>query len=105
MSFADGEKRSALETTVALGQLLMPLATPSQFAAVVELVAANEVGWVGLLGAPTAGDLATLRESDAVAGPLPLLIASDEEGGRVQRLAGILGPLPSAAANASRTTT
>jgi beta-N-acetylhexosaminidase len=58
------------------------------------------LGGVVVMGRPTdgaalAGGLAAMRAA-AVDGISPLA-ASDEEGGRVQRLRGLLGPLPSAA--------
>lgn len=87
-----------LPLRVALGQLLIPMATSADFATVANLASNNEVGSVALLGNPSVEEMALLRASDANAGALPLMIASDEEGGRVQRLGPALGALPAAAA-------
>ena len=57
--------------------------------------AANGLGGVVLLGTPPA-DLATRLAAVRAAGPVVTLVASDEEGGRVQRLAPAIYPLPSA---------
>jgi len=82
-----------------LGQLLMPLALPSELATVARLGSRGRIGGVVLLGAPTRDEVALLdRAADTGS---PLLVGSDEEGGRVQRLAAFLGPLPSAAQQAT----
>jgi beta-N-acetylhexosaminidase len=60
------------------------------------------VGSVALLGSPSSADLAGLQAIDATAA-VPFLVASDEEGGRVQRLASLLGVVPAAADLAART--
>ena len=57
--------------------------------------AANGLGGVVLLGSPPA-DLRTRLAAVRAAGPVVTLVASDEEGGRVQRLASAIYPLPSA---------
>jgi beta-N-acetylhexosaminidase len=85
---------------IQLGQLLVPLATPGDLAVVADLGARGRIGGVVLLGAPTRDQVAQLDLADAAG--LPLMVASDEEGGRVQRLAGALGALPSAAVQATR---
>lgn len=54
-----------------------------------------------LFGSPGAGLRADLRRLRAAAPGGRFLVASDEEGGRVQRLGPLLGPLPSAAAVAA----
>lgn len=81
-----------------LGQLLVPLTMPSDLAAAAVLGARGRIGGVVILGAPSRAQMAQL-ETSAAAG-LPLMVGSDEEGGRVQRLAAELGPLPSAASQA-----
>lgn len=83
-----------------LGQLLVPLVTPDDLPVAARLGARGRIGGVVLLGAPTRDQVAQLDLSDDAG--LPLMVGSDEEGGRVQRLAGTLGPLPSAAAQATR---
>ena len=59
--------------------------------------AAAGIGGITLLGSPRAGlrrDLRAVR--DAARGPVLPFLASDEEGGAVQRLAAAIYPLPSA---------
>lgn len=85
-----------------VGQLLMPLATPAEFGVVADLAARHDIGSVALLGAPTVDDLAVLAGADAAAGSVGLWIASDEEGGRVQRLGAATYPIASAAVFATR---
>lgn len=80
---------------VLIGQLLMPLATPSELATVALLADQQTIGAVALLGSPTAQQLLDLRAGESTGG-LGLLIASDEEGGRVQRLAAATVRVPSA---------
>lgn len=84
--------------------LLMPLLTQSELEQARVLAAAGELGGIALLGSPDAnlaGDLQALQDSAKFAS---VLVASDEEGGAVQRLANLLGPLPSAATNATTST-
>ena len=57
--------------------------------------AANGLGGVVLLGTPPS-TLAAQLASVRAAGPVVTLVASDEEGGRVQRLGPAIYPLPSA---------
>lgn len=83
-----------VEIRVLLGQLLFPLAAPEELALLQPLVAARQVSGVVLLGAPSVDQLAAIDRRDPSG--VPVLVASDEEGGRVQRLAHLLGPLPSA---------
>lgn len=92
---------SIVSDRVALAQLLLPLATPGEFSAYAELAATSQVGGVVVLGAPSHDQLTALPAQDGFG--MRLLVASDEEGGRVQRLAGILGPLPAAATLTSGT--
>jgi len=59
-----------------------------------EPVVASGIGGVVLFGTP-AGDVhAQLLQLHAAAGAWPLLVASDEEGGGIQRLAALTGALP-----------
>ena len=78
----------------------MTLAYPTDFSLVTELSENHEIGFMGILGSPNRQELEGLLENVS-ANPFPLLIASDEEGGRVQRLRAELGRLPSAAELAS----
>ena len=83
-----------------LGQLIMTLAYPNDFQLVQQLSKNHEIGFMGILGSPSRQELGSLNESSHDA-PIPLMIASDEEGGRVQRLRAELGILPSASALSS----
>jgi len=85
---------------LALAQLVLTLATPAELDHAVKLSTDGDLGGVGLLGLPTAEHLVKLSASPA--GPFPLVVASDEEGGPVQRLGPVLVNLPSAASLASR---
>lgn len=84
-----------LPDRVALAQLLLPLVDPGQFPGVVDGAASGEISGFVLLGAPSLDELEELPRVDAAG--VPLLWASDEEGGSVQRLDHLLGPLPTAA--------
>ena len=86
---------AAVPTRVLLGQLLFPLAAPGELTLLDPLVAAGEVSGVVLLGAPSIEQLGGIPRHDA--NGVPLIVASDEEGGRVQRLGHLFGALPSAA--------
>lgn len=77
-----------------LGQLMFPLAAPAELALLDPLVAAGEVSGVIVLGSPTLDQLGAIASEDP--GGVPLIVASDEEGGRVQRLGHLFGALPSA---------
>lgn len=77
-------------------QLLLPLATVDDLAAATALVADTPFGGVTVLGDPDERLAPLLAELQAAAA-VPLIVAIDEEGGPVQRLAGLLGPVPAAA--------
>lgn len=94
---------SCLSTRQRVAQLLLPLATQPELIGAQVFARDGELGGIGLLGQPDdqlAVDLTALQESSFV----PLLVASDEEGGSVQRLATLLGPIPSAAETAQSKT-
>jgi beta-N-acetylhexosaminidase len=55
---------------------------------------ASGIGGVVLFGSPAGDVRAALRRLHAAAGAWPLLVASDEEGGDIQRLASLTGALP-----------
>lgn len=77
------------------GQVLLGLVDrPSGAAAMVREGALAGVAPFGSVSAAEAEELADLRAGDL---PYGVLVAADEEGGRVQRFAGLLGALPSAA--------
>jgi len=86
-----------------VAQLLLPLATQPELPGAQVFAADGELGGIGLLGAPDAG-IAEAIQGLQQASFVPLLVASDEEGGAVQRLGDLLGPVPSAAATAQSKT-
>ncbi len=86
-----------LSTRQKVGQVVLAELTFSQADEAVRLVRDDAVGGIIFLGSPDQGvgqDLARIRSS--VTGRIGPLLATDEEGGRVQRLASVLGALPSA---------
>jgi beta-N-acetylhexosaminidase len=82
------------------GQLLMVMVTSPQLAT--DAIAAGRVGGFGLKGRQSAdvGDEVAAAVADA---PVVPFVASDEEGGTVQRLGRALGPLDAAATFAQGT--
>ena len=92
---------------VQIGQLLFPIMTQGEFPASEELAARGHLGGIVVLGSPNAGigaDIAALQQASALG---PLIVAVDEEGGRVQRVDHLVGAQPSArdiAANETPTT-
>ncbi|MGI9622387.1 MAG: glycoside hydrolase family 3 N-terminal domain-containing protein [Acidimicrobiales bacterium] len=84
----------ALPVRQAAAQLVVTLATPGELGQLDELAEAGEVSGVVVLGAPSTDQIAAIPIAD-VAG-VPMIIGSDEEGGRVQRLSHLLGALPAA---------
>ena len=90
---------------VRVGQLMFPLITQPDFAAAAEAAERGLIGGVVVIGNPTAaiaGDIAAMQNRSLLG---PLIVAVDEEGGTVQRLAGITSTLPSARTAASSLTT
>lgn len=95
-----------LSTRVRAAQLLLPLATQPELAGARVFAADGELGGIGLLGQPDER-LGTELEALQLASFVPLIVASDEEGGGalgVQRLATLLGPIPWAAETAQSKT-
>jgi len=92
---------ACLSSRQRVGQLLMPLITQPELTSLHELASLGEVGGITLLGAPDAsiGDAIGALQATAL---VPLHIASDEEGGVVQRLSAVIEPLPSAQELAQR---
>jgi len=92
-----GPTLSCLPERTRIAQLLLPLAYQSELlSGALPIATAGELGAIGLLGFPDeriAEDLATLQQASFV----PVMVASDEEGGTVQRLSKVLGPMPAAA--------
>lgn len=92
---------SCLSQRQRFAQLFVPLATQAELrSSAVTLATAGDLGGIGLLGFPDEGISAALAEVQN-ASMIPVLVASDEEGGDVQRLGALLGPLPSAATAAA----
>jgi beta-N-acetylhexosaminidase len=79
-----------------VAQLVMVGFDPAQRGAAAAVVKADQVGGLFISGSDTTalhnGDIAAARAASA----LPLFVAIDEEGGRVQRVPGPYGHLPSA---------
>lgn len=90
---------SCLNRRARVAQLLLPLATQPELAGAQVFAADGELGGIGLLGEPDEGIEAAITALQQ-ASFVPLIIASDEEGGSVQRLADLLGPIPSARSSA-----
>lgn len=81
---------------VQVGQLLFPIMTQNEFSTAESLAEIGHLGGIVVLGAPNAGiaeDIASLQASSAIDS---LIIAVDEEGGRVQRVDHLVGAQPSA---------
>jgi len=98
---ADVDPLACLTPRQRIGQLLMPLLTQPELPAAHDYAARGELGGVTLLGSPNAQIASDLLELQDAASPgLPVMVASDEEGGDVQRFAALLGALPSAATQA-----
>lgn len=91
-----------------VAQLLLPLMLQSEIDQARVHATAGDLGGIGLLqpadfSTPDQGladKLTALQQASFV----PVLVASDEEGGSVQRLANLLGDLPSASSNAQART-
>lgn len=75
------------------GAVILAPARLDDLAAARPMVAAG-IGGVVLFGSPRGDVRAQLRQLHAAAGAWPLLVASDEEGGGIQRLAALTGALP-----------
>lgn len=86
-----------LPRAVRIGQLLLPTMTESQFGAAVEEVRDHQIAGILLSGGATPWIGRRVDELQDFADRIPLLMAADEEGGRVQRLNHVLPDLPSAA--------
>ncbi len=86
-----------LPRAVRIGQLLLPTMTESQFGAAIEESRDHQIAGILLSGGATPWIGRRINELQDFAGRIPLLMAADEEGGRVQRLHHVLPNLPSAA--------
>ncbi len=86
-----------LPRAVRIGQLLLPTMTEAQFGAAVQEVRDHQIAGILLSGGATPWIARRVDELQDFADRIPLLMAADEEGGRVQRLHHVLPDLPSAA--------
>ena len=86
-----------LPRAVRVGQLLLPTMSENQFGAAVEESRDHQIAGILLSGGATRWIGRRISELQDFAGRIPLLMAADEEGGRVQRLHHVLPNLPSAA--------
>ncbi len=95
---------AAMSPRQRLAQLLMVGVNPADQGAAIELVSNQGVGGIFLGG--TATKLLTDNNLAAVkaAATLPVAVSVDEEGGRVQRVDALDGPIPSARAMAATMT-
>lgn len=90
---AGGECQRSLSIEAKVGQLILVLTNdPSK---VVTYAGDGRIGGIGLVDNQVAGIDTKIAAAKAAA-KIPLILASDEEGGTVQRLRGVLGTLPSA---------
>ncbi len=79
-----------------MGQLMFPVLVQSEMAAAADLAEQGLLGGVVVLGEPAASIADEISEYQARSLLGDGIIAVDEEGGRVQRLAGLTSSLPSA---------
>ncbi len=86
-----------LPRAVRIGQVFLPTMTEPQFGAAVEEARDHQIAGILLSGGATPWIARRIDELQGFADWIPLLMAADEEGGRVQRLHHVLPDLPSAA--------
>ena len=87
-----------------IGQLIVPGVDYERLRDAVPLIEEGVIGGVVVLGRPGPDDATAVRnvlEELRSAAAVPPMIAIDEEGGRVQRLASVIGTLPSARSQAA----
>jgi len=89
---------------IRLGQLLFPVVTQGEFDEVTRLAEAGSIAGVVVLGQPTASIADRIEEVQAASLIGPSIMAVDEEGGRVQRVAGLVGEMPPARSVAQNST-
>ena len=80
-----------------VGQVLLPLATQAELPVVADLAGRGLVTGVVVVGAVGDGFPMAVAAVQAASATGPVMVAVDEEGGRVQRFEAMLGSMPSAA--------
>lgn len=92
----DEECAAEIPLEIRVGQLMFPLVTQRDLPAAAALAESGLIGGVVLIGNPNAqiaSDIAEIQNRSLLG---PIIVAVDEEGGRVQRLADLTSTLPSA---------
>ncbi len=92
----DHECAAEIPLEIRVGQLMFPLVTQKDLPAAAALAEKGMIGGVVLIGNPNAqiaSDIAEIQNRSLLG---PVIVAVDEEGGRVQRLAELTSELPSA---------
>ena len=80
-----------------VGQVLLPLATQAELPVVADLAGRGLVAGVVIVGAVGDGFPMAVAAVQAASATGPVMVAVDEEGGRIQRFEAMLGSMPSAA--------
>ncbi|WP_419945654.1 glycoside hydrolase family 3 N-terminal domain-containing protein [Candidatus Poriferisodalis sp.] len=93
---------SELSLEVRIGQTIMTALGERSLGFAVEEARDRRIGGILLVGPVTEHVWRRIAELQDFAGRIPLIFAVDEEGGRVQRLAGLIGRLPTAASQTQR---
>ena len=102
--WTDVDQRCTAELSlpVRIGQTIMTALGERSLGFAVEEARDRRIGGILLQGPVTEHVWRRIAELQDFADRIPLIFAVDEEGGRVQRLAGVVGRLPSAAAQTDK---